>query len=117
MVPPGYGRSARAFHSRDHQNAAQKGTFAQLTGSVAGQSNRGNAESWSKYGVDVRHYWPLGVGGVLAAQATVEALASRDGSPDFLPAIGADSMMRGFVRSRFRDDAAAGVQAEYRSGY
>jgi hypothetical protein len=106
------------FDTRDHQLAARTGSFAQVTGSTIPSFGPFHDQTGTfKYGLDARRYWSVARGGVLAVQATTEAVASAHASAEFLPAIGADTIMRGYVRSRFRDDAAVSAQAEYRSGF
>jgi hypothetical protein len=63
--------------------------------------------------LDVRRFFPLGAGQVLALQAKGRIMT---GDPPFyrLATIGGISVLRGLYDGRFRDKTAVAVQAEYR---
>jgi len=67
---------------------------------------------FSRYIADARRYVRLGRG-VLAGQAYVEA-TSRGAPFDQLSLVGSGTIMRGYVRGRYRDRELAAAQVEYR---
>ena len=103
--------SGLAFDSRDNIFAPAAGTFAQVTGAWAADA-LGSDYQFGRYIGDARTYVRLG-DGVLAAQAYVEA--STGSVPfDQLAMLGSGSVMRGYVRGRYRDRSLIAAQAEYR---
>ena len=72
----------------------------------------GSDHQFGRYVGDARRYVRLGHG-VLAAQAYVEASSGRVPF-DQMAMLGSGSVMRGYVRGRYRDRSLAAVQMEYR---
>ena len=103
--------SGLAFDSRDNIFAPATGTFAQVTGAWADEA-LGSDYAFGRYIGDARTYVRLGAG-VLAAQAYVEA-SSGSVPFDQLAMLGSGSVMRGYVRGRYRDRSLAAAQLEYR---
>jgi len=103
--------SGLALDSRDNIFAPAAGTFAQLTGAWSVEA-LGADHEFGRYVADVRRYVRLG-NGVLAAQAYAEASSGRVPF-DQLAMLGSGSVMRGYVRGRYRDRALAAAQVEYR---
>jgi outer membrane protein assembly factor BamA len=103
--------SGLAFDSRDNIFAPAVGTFAQVTGAWAAEA-LGSDYEFGRYIGDARKYVRLG-NGVLAAQAYVEASSGRVPF-DQLAMLGSGSVMRGYVRGRYRDRSLIAAQAEYR---
>jgi hypothetical protein len=103
------------FDSRDHQTAAQRGTFVRLIPSIASKT-LGADFAFRRMTIDARGYRHVPQGYVLAAQLQYDGL---DGTAPFdqMPMIGADTAMRGYARGRYRDQHAVTAQAEFRSGY
>jgi hypothetical protein len=100
-----------AWDSRDNVFAPASGTFVQATGAYSG-SVFGADYEFSRYIADARRYVRLGRG-VLAGQAYVEA-TSRGAPFDQLSLVGSGTIMRGYVRGRYRDRELAAAQVEYR---
>jgi len=73
----------------------------------------GSDFDYEDYLLDVRRFFPVGAGQVLALQAKGRIMS---GDPPFyrLPALGGIGVMRGLYEGRFRDMTMAAVQAEYR---
>ena len=73
----------------------------------------GSDFDYEDYMLDVRRFFPLGAGQVLALQAKGRIMT---GDPPFyrLPTIGGIGMMRGLFDGRFRDKTMAAAQIEYR---
>jgi len=105
----GWGGGVSVAHdTRDNVNAPHSGTFARAT------ANRfGGEYSFSRYRVDLRHYFEFGPG-VLAAQGVATV---TDGRVPFyrLPSIGGQNEMRGYQEGRYRDQHALSTQVEYRA--
>lgn len=99
--------------TRDHLFVPHTGTHARVVGSVAARS-LGSAFAFQRVTVDARRYRNLGSDHVLAAQVLYDGVAGRVPF-DQLPMIGADTVMRGLARGRYRDQHALALQAEYRS--
>jgi len=103
--------SGVAWDSRDNIFAPAAGTFAQVTGAWSA-SALGSDFSFGRYVADARRYLSLGPG-VLAGQAYMES--STGHVPfDQLSLLGSGSVMRGYVRGRYRDRDLAAAQIEYR---
>jgi len=103
--------SGVAWDTRDNIFAPAAGTFAQVTGAWSA-SALGSDFSFGRYVGDARRYLKLGRG-VLAGQAYVEASTGR--APfDQLSLLGSGSVMRGYVRGRYRDRDLLAAQIEYR---
>jgi len=100
-----------ALDSRDNIFAPSAGTFAQATGAW-GAEVLGSDHQFGRYVGDARRYVRLGHG-VLAAQAYVEASSGRVPF-DQMAMLGSGSVMRGYVRGRYRDRSLAAAQVEYR---
>jgi outer membrane protein assembly factor BamA len=100
-----------AWDSRDNIFAPTNGAYASLT---AGYSDRslGADYRFARYTIDARRYLRVG-SGILAGHGYVEATSGR---PPFdqVALLGSGSIMRGYVRGRYRDRALAAAQVEYR---
>lgn len=114
------------YDSRDHALGPRKGTLAQgsVVMSIPGSALMALPSSILAAGagslrstLDFRRYTPAPGAGVLAVQTSIDIANSSSASFDDLASIGSDTLMRGYVRSRFRDSSATAIQAEYRSGY
>jgi outer membrane protein assembly factor BamA len=101
-----------AWDSRDNVFAPAAGTFAQATAAYSGRELAADYR-FARYTADARRYRRLGRG-VLAGQAYVEA-TSGSAPFDQLSLVGSSSVMRGYVRGRFRDRDLASAQLEYRT--
>ena len=101
-----------AWDSRDNLFTPASGTFAQITAAYSGDAI-GADYRFGRYTIDARRYLRLGRG-VLAGQAYAEATSGR--APfDQLSLLGSGTIMRGYVRGRYRDRDLAAAQAEYRT--
>jgi outer membrane protein assembly factor BamA len=100
-----------AWDSRDNVFAPASGTFVQTTAAYS-SSALGADYRFGRYVADARRYLRLGRG-VLAGQAYLEA-TSGDAPFDQLSLVGNGTIMRGYVRGRYRDRELAAAQAEYR---
>lgn len=97
--------------SRDNVFAPTEGGYA---AAAAGYSDPalGGDYRFARYTIDARRYRRVGRG-VLAGQAYVEATSGR--TPfDQLALLGSGSIMRGYVRGRYRDRNLVAAQLEYR---
>ena len=103
--------SGVAWDSRDNIFAPAAGAFTQVTGAWSA-SALGSDFSFGRYVADARRYLKVGRG-VLAGQAYVEASTGRVPF-DQLSLLGSGSVMRGYVRGRYRDRDLAAAQIEYR---
>jgi outer membrane protein assembly factor BamA len=100
-----------AWDTRDNIFASSTGTFAQATIAYS-DGAVGSDYSFARYTADARRYLRLGRG-VLAGQAYVEA-TSGSAPFDQLSLVGSGTIMRGYVRGRYRDENLAAAQLEYR---
>jgi hypothetical protein len=100
------------WDSRDNIYAPTTGTYIQSWAGLH-RDFLGSDFDYEDYLLDVRRFFPLGSGQVLALQARGRIMT---GDPPFyrLPTIGGIGMMRGLFDGRFRDRTTAAVQAEYR---
>lgn len=98
--------------SRDNIFSARSGTFAQAVVSVS-TSALGADYDFTRADVDLRHYIPLGRY-VVAGQFQY-GRAGGTTPFDQLPAIGADSAIRGYTRGRYRDRHLMSGQVELRT--
>jgi len=100
------------WDSRDNIYAPSKGTYLQFWGGLH-RDYLGSDFHYEDYLFDVRRFFPLGAGQVLALQAKGRVMT---GDPPFyrLPTLGGIGMMRGLYDGRFRDKTMAAAQAEYR---
>lgn len=105
--------------SRDQVYAPQSGRFTQLTVSATRSRDHGDVHTW-RSGVrvarDARAYRPLGSTGVLAARIAGDLLVGH-AALDLSPMAGADTLLRGYVRGRHRNNFVGAAEAEYRSGH
>ncbi len=99
--------------ARDNLFAATAGHFAELTVSTADDAI-GSEFDFRRVRVDARAYRTLGASHVVAAQIVAQG---TDGVAPFdqVALIGSNSVMRGYVPGRFRDQWSTAVQGEYRS--
>jgi len=100
------------WDGRDNIYAPTTGTFLQFWAGLH-RDYFGSDFDYEDYLLDVRRFFPLGAGQVLALQAKGRIMT---GDPPFyrLPTIGGIGVMRGLFDGRFRDKTLAAVQAEYR---
>jgi outer membrane protein assembly factor BamA len=100
------------WDGRDNIYAPSTGTFVQFWAGLH-RDFLGSEFDYEDYMLDVRRFFPLGSGQVLALQAKGRIMA---GDPPFyrLANIGGIGVLRGLYEGRFRDKTAAAVQAEYR---
>lgn len=99
--------------TRDRLYWPSRGTFASLTASAA-LAQLGSTHAYSRLTLDARHYRRIVGEHLLAMQGWVDL---TDGRVPFdrLPQLGGQSIARGYLIGRFRDQQAAAVQVEYRS--
>ena len=101
------------WDTRDNVYAAASGVYVQLAASLADATLGGDFD-YDRTALDARTYVRAGRVGVLAFQG----VATRVGGQvpfERLAQIGGNSVMRGYLQGRYRDLAAAAVQAEYRT--
>ncbi|MHB8835508.1 MAG: BamA/TamA family outer membrane protein [Candidatus Methylomirabilia bacterium] len=100
------------WDGRDNIYAPTTGSFVQFWAGLH-RDYLGSDFDYEDYLLDVRRFFPLGGGQVLALQAKGRIMT---GAPPFyrLPTIGGIGMMRGLFDGRFRDRTMAAAQLEYR---
>lgn len=104
--------------SRDNILGPAKGAFVMSTVGLAVSRDRGTLHeqyTFARLANDMRVYrrWS---GGVLAARLSGEGIVGK--APfDLLPMAGSDTLLRGYVRGRYRDQGVGAAEVEYRSGY
>ncbi len=100
------------WDGRDNIYEPTTGTFVSFWAGLH-RDYLGSDFNYEDYLLDVRRFFPVGTGQVLALQAKGRIM---NGDPPFyrLPAIGGVGVMRGLYEGRFRDMTMAAVQAEYR---
>lgn len=100
------------WDTRDNLFAARRGVFYRVSG-VVHPSVLGSDFTMGKYLVDLRHYIPLGETRALAVQAYGSFTVGT--SPfAMLPMLGGPRLMRGYLRTRYRDRHMLILQAEVR---
>jgi hypothetical protein len=106
--------------SRDQVFAPRTGRFGQLTLSGTRSRDHGDVHRYRtglRIARDARGYRPVGTaGGVLAARVAGDLLVGK-AALDMTPMAGADTLLRGYVRGRYRNNFVGAVEAEYRSGH
>jgi outer membrane protein assembly factor BamA len=101
------------WDTRDDVFAAERGTFAQLTGSVSARAV-GSEFAFRRLVLDARQYVRVGAGRVLAFQGVFEGTGGA--APfDQLSLVGGSNYLRGYSKGRYRDRDLASLQAEFRS--
>ncbi len=100
-----------AWDSRNNIFAPSAGSFSQATVAYS-DAVIGSDYRFARYTADARSYRRVGRG-VLAGQAYVEA-TSGPAPFDQLSLVGSGTIMRGYVRGRYRDRNLAAAQLEYR---
>jgi hypothetical protein len=100
------------WDGRDNIYSPTTGTFLQFWAGLH-RDYLGSDFAYEDYLLDVRQFFPVGPGQVLALQAKGRIM---NGDPPFyrLPNIGGVGVMRGLYEGRFRDKTMAAVQVEYR---
>lgn len=100
------------WDGRDNIYTPTTGTFVSFWAGLH-RDYFGSDFVYEDYLLDVRRFFRLGAGQVLALQAKGRIM---NGDPPFyrLPNIGGVGVMRGLYEGRFRDKTMAAVQAEYR---
>ena len=100
------------WDTRENLFAPRRGTLAQASASVSATAV-GSDFTFTRYVLDARRYISLGGAQVIALQGTVEA--TRGSAPfDQLSLLGGPTIMRGYVRGRYRDRDLVAAQIEYR---
>lgn len=100
------------WDTRDNLFAARRGVFYRASG-VVHPAVLGSDFTMGKYLLDLRHYVPLGGTRALAVQAYGSFTVGT--SPfAMLPMLGGPRLMRGYLRTRYRDRHMLILQAEVR---
>ncbi len=99
--------------TRDRYYWPSRGTFASVS-TYRAFARFGSTHPFTRVTLDGRHYLTLTGEHILAVQGWADL---TDGRVPFdrLPQLGGQSIARGFLVGRFRDQQAAALQAEYRS--
>ena len=99
--------------TRDRLFWPSSGTFASVSLSRA-SARLGSSDAFSRLTIDARRYFTITGDHILATQAWADL---TDGAVPFdrLPQVGGQSIARGYLTGRFRDQQAVALQAEYRS--
>ncbi len=102
-----------AFDSRDNTWSARAGNFLQAA-TVFYREGLGSDCRFTEYMLDLRHYRDLGGSGSVAFQVMAKV---QDGQPPFyvLPRLGGFEGLRGYISSRYPDQARLFGRAEWRS--
>lgn len=102
-----------SWDSRDHTLSPGRGVFAQSEIKFS-QTELGSDFRYTEFIVDLRKYWPLGGGGTFAAQVNSKTVI---GEPPFfiLPRLGGYEGLRGYLSSRYPDQARLFARMEWRS--
>lgn len=118
-LPGSTSGTLQLFHvadTRDNVISARRGRVVQLTASATPFRERGDGVERGTFGrlvSDARQYWSAG-SGVIAARAGIEHVLGH--APfDMRPMVGSDTLLRGYVRGRYRDNSLGAVEVEYRS--
>lgn len=100
------------YDSRDNVINSRKGTYLEFSNLVANHSE-GSQYDFNNITLDVRKFYPVGKGQVLAFQGIIN---HNQGDLPWrqMAAMGGFSMMRGYYLGRHRDKNYAAFQAEYR---
>jgi len=100
------------WDNRDSMFFPTRGEYFQVTAGFNRKAFGGDFD-YTTLKLNLRRYFPVFGGHVLALQAVVQ---TASGLPPFYkyPSIGGDSMMRGYYSGRYRDKLLTAVQAEYR---
>ena len=99
------------WDSRDNVFAPAEGAYAAAVAAYS-EPALGADNRFARYTLDARRYYRVGRG-TLAGQAYVET--TNGATPfDQLSLLGSGSIMRGYVRGRYRDRDLAAAQMEYR---
>ena len=103
---------AFAFDKRDNLLNPKRGPYLSISQTFFGKTLKSDF-TFSRYELDLRHYFKIRKNDVLAVQAVGQF---STGQPPFrmLPLLGSDADMRGYYRGRFRDRQYLAAQAEYR---
>jgi hypothetical protein len=109
-----YGELELRYDSRRVSNTLEsKGVLVDAFAGRIHQLEAGN-DYW-RYGGEVVHFQPLGLGRTLATRLHLESVtgALNDVAFTQLPQLGGKALLRGYAADRFRDRAAALGSAEY----
>lgn len=100
------------YDTRNNVLNASKGVFLQFSTFFHGDALGGDF-NFNRYTLDLRRYWMLNNGDVIAAQYFGEF---NTGDIPFreMAQLGGENIMRGYYNGRFRDDQQMAVQVEYR---
>jgi outer membrane protein assembly factor BamA len=101
--------------TRDSNVYPTRGSFLKLVTSL-NDGRLGSDYDFSAFALDVRRYVPLGPWQVLALRAV--GLGTTATPPfDLLPALGGDTLLRGYYAGRYRDRNLVAFQAEARTPF
>ena len=100
------------WDSRDNTFAAYTGSFYQFT-ALFYQKSFGGDFNYSDFQFDLRNFFEVTKGQVLAVQAGAE-LMGGDVPFNNLARFGGQNLLRGYYDGRYRDKNGAALQAEYR---
>lgn len=100
------------YDTRDNVLNASTGEFLQFSTFFHGKTLGGDF-NFNRYTIDLRKFWKLKNGDVIATQYFGEF---NTGNTPFreMALLGGDDIMRGYYDGRFRDNQQMAVQAEYR---
>ena len=102
----------------DQRNSPWKPTAGWLLEGFFGYSMGAGSDDldYVRYGGEGHAFLPLGNGRVLALRGSAEEARSADGEIKFneRPSLGGPTTLRGYLKDRFRDNAAVLATAEYR---
>lgn len=102
-----------SWDSREHAIAPLRGGLYEV-GLTTYTSNLGSEYDFSRLTIDMRRFFHLGKRHVAATRIYGELSAGQ--VPFYmLPQLGGADLLRGYFRGRYRDQALAAVEAEYRT--
>ncbi len=106
-IGPGF-----AWDSRDHALTPHKGALYDFR-LLTSQRGVGSDYEFTTLQLDLRQYWPVLPRHTVAANLI---FALQDGDAPFylIPALGGQSLLRGYLEGRFRDKTLLAAQVEYR---
>ena len=106
---------AATWDTRDNIYFTKRGTYLNLDATYYG-GLLGSTWDYSLFAADFRQFTHLYGGHALGLRALVRSSAGTVPFQD-LPMLGGPNLMRGYQEGRYRDNALAALQAEYRSPY
>lgn len=103
--------------TRDHALAPHGGVLHQLTLASSFVTEGGLQRNFSRITIDHRRYHEVATG-VVAFRLGLDWTPGYSKAPfDQMPMVGADGVLRGYTRGRYRDKQLLAAEGEYRSGY